>query len=205
MIDAQTEVNDYIVETYIEPFLRILSVHDAGTAAHCERVGELSVAVAREMGLSVTQRARVHQAALLHDVGKVGVPEKILNKPGHLTSEELAQVRKHPEYAEYILQAVPLLSHLQTIIRHIHEHWDGSGRPDGLSEREIPIEARIVAVSNAFDSLTSSRSDREARSPRLALNVLAEESGKQWDPDVVRALMRVKRRSTGRDAEDTTS
>lgn len=200
MRNAPGEVNEYIVETYIEPFLRILSVHDATTAAHCERVGSLSVAVAQEMGISVTQRTHVHQAALLHDIGKVGVPEHILTKPARLSPEELTRVRKHPEYAEYILQAVPLLAHLQKIIRHIHEHWDGSGKPDGLAGIEIPIETRIIAVANAYDSLTTSRSDRRARSPETALDVLATEAGAEWDPDVVQALIAVVKR--GDIAED---
>lgn len=202
MPDASAEVNDYIVETYIEPFLRILSVHDANTAVHCERVGALAVAIAQELGISVTQRARLHQAALLHDIGKVGVPEHILNKPARLSSQELARVRKHPEYAEYILQAVPLLAHLQKIIRHIHEHWDGSGKPDGLAGTAIPIETRIIAVANAYDSLTTSRSDRDARSPKMALDILASEAGTEWDPDVIQALTAVVKRDYMMEAAD---
>lgn len=201
MRSAPGEVNEYIVETYIEPFLRILSVHDTNTAAHCERVGSLSVAIAQELGISVMQRTRVHQAALLHDIGKVGVPEHILNKPARLSPEELTRVRKHPEYAEFILQAVPLLAHLQEIIRHIHEHWDGTGKPDGLAGTKIPIETRIIAVANAYDSLTTSRSDRGARSSKTALDVLASEAGTEWDPDVIQALIAVVKRDHMAEAE----
>jgi HD-GYP domain-containing protein (c-di-GMP phosphodiesterase class II) len=145
--------------------------------------------VARHVGLSSSEIHAVTYGALLHDVGKIGVPEAVLLKPGPLDEEEWRLMRRHTEIGERI--AAPLVGSVRfgPIIRHHHERWDGLGYPDGLAGEAIPIGARIVGVVDAFDAMTQARVYREARSVEAAIEELRRGRGRQFDPDIVRALL----------------
>ncbi len=173
-----------------KPFLQALEAKDEYTCGHAYRVAEFSVVVGKEMGLSQKEIDTVELSALLHDIGKIGVPEKILNKPAKVTDEEYQEIKKHPEHGLKILKS---LEHLELIlpgILHHHERWDGKGYPDQLQGEKIPLAARIVCVTDAFDAMTSTRSYRKALPDSEALSRLKKDSGTQFDPIVVTALVR---------------
>jgi putative nucleotidyltransferase with HDIG domain len=156
-----------------------LEAKDPYTRGHSERVAALSRGVASALGLTSAVVDLVGQAGLLHDIGKIGVPEAILKKPGPLSAEEWEIMRAHP-----VIGA-------QIVIRHHHERWDGSGYPDGLARETIPLEARIVAVADVFDALTSARSYRAALTRDAVRACLATEAGRTLDETVVAALLGV--------------
>jgi putative nucleotidyltransferase with HDIG domain len=165
------------------------------TGVHSREVVDMSLAVADEMGLGAEARLRVEFGALLHDVGKIRVPNDIINKPGRLTDEEWEIIRRHTVEGEAMLRQVGgVLAHVGRVVRGSHEEWDGSGYPDGLKGDEIPIESRIIAASDAFNAMTTDRAYRKARSPELALEELQRCSGTQFDPQVVTALTTVLRK-----------
>src|SRR5919199_4860299 len=152
---------------------------------HSSAVAEHAAAIAEELGWSRTELALLRMAAMLHDVGKVSVPDRILRKPGPLTDAEFAEVAKHPETGAEIVGRIGSLAPIVPWIRHAHEHWDGSGYPDGLSGEAIPLAARILLVADAFDAMTSDRPYRKARSPDEALEELRRHAGSQFDPRCV--------------------
>jgi HD-GYP domain-containing protein (c-di-GMP phosphodiesterase class II) len=139
--------------------------------------------------MSRSQLDELARAAALHDVGKVGVPETILTKPGPLDPQEWSFVRQHTLLGERILSAAPALRPVATIVRATHERWDGSGYPDGLRGEDIPLAARIVAVCDAYDAITSDRCYRPARSRSAAREELRREAAGQFDPAVVEAFL----------------
>jgi HD-GYP domain-containing protein (c-di-GMP phosphodiesterase class II) len=139
----------------------------------------------------------VELGAVLHDIGKVRVPESILNKPGPLTDEEWEVMRTHPEVGEHILRPIQSLNAILPIVRHHHERWDGAGYPDKLSGRAIPLGARIVAVCDAYRAMTEDRPYREGRSTEEARRELHEGAGSQFDPDCVEAMIRALDRRDG--------
>jgi putative two-component system response regulator len=170
-----------------------LEAKDEGTLDHSNRVCALShcLAVRLDMDNRVPDGCRkVALAALLHDIGKIGVPEHILNKPGKLTDEEMNDVKRHPELGEMILK--PLLSlELLAIVRHHHERWDGAGYPDGISGEAIPFGARIVAVADSYDAMTCVRPYRAGMPAEKALSILADGAGTQWDPGIVAVFLEI--------------
>jgi two-component system, cell cycle response regulator len=145
------------------------------------------VATAEALGLSPEEVEHVRHASELHDVGKVAIPDAILGKPGPLTVEEWAFVRRHPIIGERIILAAPALARVATLVRSSHERWDGAGYPDALAGDRIPVGARIVAVADAFAAMTAGRPYRPARTPDDALDELRREAGAQFDPAVVDA------------------
>lgn len=159
------------------------------TWSHCERLRTYAEGIADALGLSPALRNQVTAAALLHDVGKVGIPETILNKPGPLTDEEWASIQGHPEIGHRITAASPDLAFVAEAIRSHHERWDGEGYPRGLQATDIPLAARIVAVADAFEVMTSGRPYAEARSYGEALAELEISAGTQFDPQVVAAFV----------------
>jgi putative nucleotidyltransferase with HDIG domain len=167
-----------------------LEAKDAVTSQHTEEVVRLAVAVAAELELDLEAVRTVELGAVLHDIGKVRVPEAILNKPGPLDEAEWAVMRTHPEVGEQIVRPIQSLQAILPIVRHHHERWDGTGYPDGLSGRAIPVGARIVAVCDAYRAMTEDRPYREALGPDAARRELEEGSGTQFDPDCVAALLR---------------
>jgi len=175
-----------------------LEAKDAVTSQHTEEVVRLAVAVAAELGLDLDQVRNIELGAVLHDIGKVRVPEAILNKPGPLTEDEWTVMRTHPEVGEQILRPIQSLQAILPIVRHHHERWDGTGYPDGLVGRAVPLGARIVAVCDAYRAMTEDRPYRVALSKNEARRELEQGAGTQFDEECVNALLRaLDRRDSG--------
>ena len=169
--------------------LDALAEREPGLQAHLEGVGSLAVQIGRMLGLRRDELEELARAAQLHDLGKLAVPDEILHKPGPLDEREWAFVRQHTIVGERILRASPAFRSVATVVRSTHEHWDGSGYPDGLSGEEIPLAARIVAACDAFVAMTSARPYRLAAHRRMRSNELERCAGTQFDPTVVRVLV----------------
>ena len=169
--------------------LEALALREPELHAHLEGVGSLAVEAGRMLGLRRDELDDLARAAQLHDLGKLAVPDEILQKPGPLDEREWAFVRQHTLVGERILRASPALRSVATVVRSSHEHWDGSGYPDGLSGDEIPLASRIVTACDAYHAMTSNRPYREALSPEEALNELMRLAGAQFDPNVVRIVV----------------
>ncbi len=161
-----------------------LETKDLSTQRHSERLATLSDAIALKMGLSSDERIRLRLGAGLHDIGKVAVAEAVLNKPGPLTDDEWAELRLHPETGAGIITDSGMASDVAQIVRHHHEHFDGSGYPDKLRGIAIPLGARIVSVADAVDVMLNGRSYARPRTMEQVLAEIARERGKQFDPDV---------------------
>ena len=175
----------------------LLEEDDEYTGHHTEDVVELAVKVAEEMGLDEDGRRETEMGALLHDIGKIAVPDEIINKPGPLNDEEWAVMKTHTVVGERMLQQVGgLLSSVGRVVRASHERWDGGGYPDGLAGEEIPVPARICAACDAFNAMTTDRSYRKALPLSVAIGELRDNSGTQFAPDVVDALIAVVARET---------
>lgn len=187
-------------ETTIAGWARALDLKDEETAGHSERVTDLTLVLARRLAVPEHELDHIRRGALLHDIGKMGVSDGILRKPGKLTAAEWKEMRKHPAYARDLLAPVPFLQPAIDIPYSHHEKWDGSGYPLGLKGEEIPLPARLFAVVDVFDALTSDRPYRKAWSTDEALEHIREQSGKHFDPAVVSAFMELiaQEQSTGR-------
>jgi len=162
---------------------------DAYTEKHTHRVAESARHVGMKMGLPERALEALYRGGIIHDIGKIGVPDSILLKPGPLNAEELARMRQHPVIGESIVKPLRSGASLLPIIRHHHEHFDGTGYPDGLAGRAIPHLARIVAVCDAYDALVTDRPYRPAKSMDEAVAVLVDGAGKQWDAEAVDVLV----------------
>jgi putative nucleotidyltransferase with HDIG domain len=175
----------------------LLEEDDEYTGHHTEDVVELAVKVAEEMGLDEDTRRETEMGALLHDIGKIAVPDEIINKPGPLNDEEWAVMKTHTLVGERMLQQVGgLLSSVGVVVRASHERWDVGGYPDGLAGEEIPVPARICAACDAFNAMTTDRAYRKALPLSVAISELRDNSGTQFAPDVVDALIAVVARET---------
>lgn len=170
-----------------------LEAKDPYTRGHAERVGTWCAEVAQALGLSAPDRERVAQAGLLHDIGKIGVPERVLLKRGALSSDEWALMRRHPVIGAQIVAPFEFLAEAGHMIRHHHERHDGSGYPDGLDGARVPLGARIIAVIDVYDALTSDRPYRPAMSREAAIAHLAGAAGDTLDEEVVAAFLGVVR------------
>ena len=168
-----------------------LEAKDHYTADHARSIADLAVAVGRELGLSEDHLRDLRYGAIFHDIGKIAIPDAILNKPGALSESEKAVVREHPEVGERILAPVPFLAAVRRIVRHDHERWDGTGYPDRLSGEDIPMGARIVLVVDAYHAMRSDRPYRSALPDSRARRELLAHAGDQFDPRVVRAFLAV--------------
>jgi putative nucleotidyltransferase with HDIG domain len=166
-----------------------LEARDPITHGHSRRVARHAAAIAKRMGLPRDEVARIRTAAAVHDVGKIETPIEIVNKPGALSAEEFEVIKRHPVAGARIVSQLGDEA-LTGIVRHHHERLDGRGYPDGLAGEEIPVGARVIAVADTFDTLTSTRPYRSARRHKEALGLLAAEAGAQLDPDAVRAFRR---------------
>jgi putative nucleotidyltransferase with HDIG domain len=172
---------------------RSMEAKDGYTGGHTERVSGVAVALARRLGYSGADLDAVEIGAVLHDIGKIGIPERILHKPGPLDDEEWRVMKKHPKISEYILSGVDLPKIVLEIARSSHERMDGAGYPDGLAGESIPLSARIVLVADALDALTSDRPYRRARPLQAAMEEIQGHTGTQFCPRVVAALQQVYR------------
>ncbi|MFE7972367.1 HD-GYP domain-containing protein [Streptomyces shenzhenensis] len=174
----------------IRALVQAVDIKDGYTRGHSERVGQASVMIARELGLDDDRVEVLRFAGILHDVGKLGVPTRLLRKDGPLTPEERRVIELHPEYGHEMVRGISFLGEARAAILHHHERLDGSGYPYGLAGAQIPECARVVAVADAFDAMTSTRSYSRARPVPTALRELERCAGTQFDPRMVAALVR---------------
>jgi HD-GYP domain-containing protein (c-di-GMP phosphodiesterase class II) len=172
-------------------FNQLLDLKDLNTGVHSTRLAEWGMRVGQELGLEEAALQDLEVAALLHDIGKVGVPDGILNKPGRLTEEEFAIVKRHPGYGWTVLRNLPGFERTSLLVLHHHENFDGTGYPARLRGSEIPIGARIVSVIDAFDAMVSSRPYRNGLPLEEAIRRLHESSGTQFDSAVVKSFARI--------------
>ncbi|MDK2930980.1 MAG: hypothetical protein PWR07_1111 [Bacillota bacterium] len=166
-----------------------LEAKDKYTRGHSDRVAVYSAAIARQLRMPESEVEKVEYTGLLHDIGKIGVPDELLSKSGQLRTDEFQRIQQHPVTGAKILSEISFLRDVAATIRCHHERLDGHGYPNGLTERDIPFHARILAVADAYDAMTSDRPYRRGYPPEEAVRRLLAGSGKQFDPEVVRAFV----------------
>jgi hypothetical protein len=186
-IEIET-LNNELIEAYnttLEGWARALELRDKETEGHSRRVSDLSNELGMAMGLSEEDQMHLHFGSLLHDIGKMAIQDEILLKPGKLTKEERAIIEKHPEHARSLLEGIKFLENALVIPTYHHERWDGSGYPAGLAAEEIPLLARVFAVVDVWDALTSDRPYSQAWSHAEAKAYITNEAGVHFDPRIV--------------------
>ena len=171
---------------------------DRYTRRHSEDVLKYSLLIAQEIGLDEASCDQIQVASLLHDVGKIGVPDSVLRKPGKLNDEEYESIKQHAPMGASIVGAVPGFEATLDAVRHHHERWDGGGYPSGLRGEQTPLFARIMAVADAFSAMTTDRPYRKGMPPAKACSILEEGAGTQWDPACVNAFLRTLALETAR-------
>src|ERR687893_376210 len=177
--------------TTLRALTAALEARDSETHGHSERVVNFSLRLGREMGLDKEQLRSLEFGSLLHDIGKIGVPDAILRKPAALTEAEWMKMREHPLHGQKILRGIEFLEGASRVVAQHHEKWDGSGYPLGLRGEEIDLNARIFAVADAFDAITSDRVYRAGKPYEAAAAELERHAGRQFDPEVVAAFLRI--------------
>jgi HD-GYP domain-containing protein (c-di-GMP phosphodiesterase class II) len=183
-IDLYQELEQFVINV-VRSLVYAIEAKDLYTRGHSERVSQYCMGMAEKLRLSKEEKRRLLWAAVLHDTGKIGISETVLNKPGSLSEEEYGAIKTHPEKGYKILQPLkPLVKSLEGILHH-HECYGGNGYPSGLKGEEIPLQARIIAVADTFDAMTSDRSYRPRKSPDEAMAILREIAGTQLDPHLV--------------------
>jgi len=192
------ELRELNIQTIVA-LVNTVEARDPYTRGHSEKVGRYAAAIARELGLAGIEVERAQVGGLLHDIGKVGISDAILYKPGQLTDDEHESMKEHPAIGARIVESIERLAPVVPAIYAHQERYDGSGYPEGLRGEEIPFIARIVAVADAFEAMTSERPYKPAMEPPEALRLLVEGAGGWWDPQVVDALVQVVQREAGRD------
>lgn len=199
------QLHQQLKESYedtVRALAAALRSKDTETQSHVDRVTRWSVAVGERLGLSGRELADVEYGATFHDIGKIGVPDEILHNTDKLSDDEWKVIKQHTLWGERIIKPVGFLSNVAKIVRHSHEHWDGSGYPDQLVGPEIPLASRIIFTCDAFDAMLSERSYQKAMELRQAMDRLQELSGVHFDPKVVDALIAVVKASPLRDVLD---
>jgi HD-GYP domain-containing protein (c-di-GMP phosphodiesterase class II) len=177
--------------TIVQGLNQLLELRDLSTGAHCARIAQWAVGVADRLGLDSQYQRDVEAAALLHDIGKIAVPDAILTKPGPLSAEERLIIQRHPQYGWSALRRLPGFGRVSLFVLHHHERIDGKGYPAGLKGQEIPLGSRIVCVTDAFDAMISTRCYRKALPFDEALRRLEACSGSQFDPEIVEYFLRM--------------
>lgn len=191
-VEALKQSYDNQLEGIVKGVITILELKDPYTRGHSERVAEYSMSLAKATGLFKDEDLKqFYYACLLHDIGKVNIPDAILSKPGKLTDEEYEEVKKHPVVGANALKDVEGIANCIDVILHHHERWDGKGYPNGLKGEETPLLARIIAIADAFDAMTSSRSYRDPLPFEEAYKRILEGEGTQFDPNLVQAFQKV--------------
>lgn len=174
-----------------ERISRILDERDHYTAVHSTSVAELAIKIAQQMDLPESEIEKIDIAAKVHDIGKIAVPDAILLKPGKLDAAEWAVMKKHPVISAELIEGLAIYSHVANAVRHEHEHWDGSGYPDGLKGDDIPLIARIITAADIYDALSTDRPYRKAFSHKKSIEMIKGMRGKELDPKVADALEQV--------------
>lgn len=188
------EANTQLLNAYeatIDGLSHALDLRDRETEGHSRRVTEVTVNLAQALNVSEEEILHIRRGALLHDIGKIGIPDSILHKPDTLTEEEWVIMRKHPQFAYDMLSPIEYLRSALAIPYNHHEKWDGTGYPRGLNHEEIPMSARLFAIADVWDALTSDRPYRAAWTEEQALAYIREQSGKHFDPQVVELFFSV--------------
>jgi HD-GYP domain-containing protein (c-di-GMP phosphodiesterase class II) len=180
---------EQLVTGVIRAIINAIDAKDQYTCGHSDRVAAFSKAIAQQMGLDAEQCERIYLTGLLHDVGKIGIPDSILSKPDKLTYEEYEVIKKHPEIGCHILQHLKPIEYVLPGVMHHHEAVNGKGYPHGLTGELIPLEGRIIAVADAYDAMTSDRPYRKGMPSEKAESILCQEAGKTWDELAVYAMM----------------
>jgi HD-GYP domain-containing protein (c-di-GMP phosphodiesterase class II) len=181
--------------TMLDSLVTAVDNKDRYTRRHSEDVLTYSLMIARELQMSEAERHTVAIAALLHDVGKIGVPDAILRKPGKLTDEEFEAIKQHPQMGAIMVSTVPGLEQAIPAVQHHHERWDGRGYPFGLKGEETPLIARLMAVADAYSAMTTDRPYRKGMPAEVANGILEKGQGTQWDPVCVTAFLRAQKRA----------
>ncbi len=175
----------------INTLVRAIEAKDPYTAGHVWRVSQYTKMIAKRLGWDVKKITWIETGAILHDLGKIGITDLILQKDGKLTIEEFSEIKKHPIIGVEIIEKSPFLSQYKTCIEYHHERYDGNGYPYNLKGDEIPIEGRIIAIADTFDALTSNRPYRWGMHSEEAIKIIHEESGTQFDPDIVEVFIKL--------------
>jgi len=183
----------------VKALAQAIEAKDPYTHGHSERVMQYAVQIAQKLGLPKKEINSLRYAAILHDIGKIGVRGIVLNNPNSLTSEEYDEIKKHPLIGEGIIKPIELLQPIRTLIRHHHEWYNGKGYPDGLSRKNIPLGARILAIADAYDAMKSDRPYRKALTEETAIQELKRGSGSQFEPKLVGILLKILKRNLSGD------
>jgi putative two-component system response regulator len=200
---SERELKERLTPAVAVALANAIEARDLGTSGHCERLSALAVAIATRIGLPRRDLETVRLGAILHDVGKIGIPDRVLLKPGPFDDDELATMRTHPLIGDRLLEPLDVLEGVRAVVRHHHERWDGRGYPDGLAGELIPVAARVVAVADAIEAMTARRPYRRPLPPDQVVAELETGRGRQWDPEVVDValdLIRSDRLRLGRGA-----
>jgi len=195
MVETIGKSKQDLLDSYdrtIEGWARALDLRDHEIEGHSRRVADLAVKLGGALGLEEDDLEQLRRGALLHDIGKIAVSDEILLKKGELTHAEWTQVRRHPEYARQFMEQIEFLRPAMAVAYSHHERWDGNGYPQGLKGDKIPLLARIFAVVDVWDAITSDRPYRKAMELADAMDVIRSESGKQLDPQVVDTFTKLK-------------
>jgi len=193
--------NQSLVES-IFAFAKTIEIKDHYTGEHVEKTVHYATELAKERGLSNEDIELVKQASVLHDLGKIGISEKILFKRSKLTPKEYEEIKKHPQIGADILRPIHFFHAIIPFVLHHHERWDGKGYPYGLKGEEIPLGARIIALADAFEAITADRRYRKACSTAVAVKKIKKASGTQFDPEIVRLFLEILRREEEAIADD---
>ena len=188
------EARDDLQSAYVEcvgSLASALDARDSYTAGHSRRVSEISAEIAGSLGLPPSKIEKVRVAALLHDIGKIGIPDRVLQKPGRLTDDEFAIVKTHPGIGRRILEGVHGFAPYLDAVELHHENWDGTGYPHGQVGLETPVEARIIHLADAYDAMTTNRPYRAGMTHSQAIRIIALNAGTQFDPEAAAALVAV--------------
>ena len=192
----------------VETLVRTIQAKDQYTAGHSTRVSRYALMIADKLGLSTKEKHQLYLAAMLHDIGKIGVPDDLLNRPGKLSEAEMERVRSHVQVGASMIEMLGEMHAIVPLIRHHHECYDGSGYPDGLKGEQIPLVSRIIAVADMYDAMTSDRPYRKRRSHQFAVDEILAASGVKIDPKVAEAILDVLKEivpTTAPAAAETTS
>jgi len=190
LYEKSLELQKHYVDT-ISALIRAIDAKDHYTQDHSLKVSHIAEAIAKELGLASKKIESIQQACKLHDLGKIGIKDGILLKPGKLTDEEWEEIKKHPILGAEIIKPLTFLSDVAVLIRQDHERWDGKGYPDGLKGEGIDIGARVIMVADTYDAIVSGRSYKEPLSKHEAIEKIRKNSGTQFDPKVVEAFLKV--------------